>query len=306
MMKCLTEDSKLFDPEVPMELKDLQLWFGSIVGRRIDQNSRMQPISQRGIPMELEAAEYISPSPTLKPAQRIELYCQQYWWRLLSCLHEMFPLVTRLFGHYEFNEMIGMPYLEAYPPKDWVLNDIGNDLPGWIEKNYNQKDKILVLECAQLDLAYNNSFVAAELPPIDMSTLPVPNDISSILDKKLIQQPHVYLFTFHGDLLRFRTEFLKQEPEYWMDHDFPYLKKKKLFHFVLFRNHYLNIVSQEVSYYEFKLLQYMQEGHSIDDVCDWLEHQDDSLVKIVSEKLSEWVQGWIVNRWYSLSNSTIH
>lgn len=294
-------DPKLFDPAVPPRLKDLQLWFGSIIDRKIDANSRMNPISPRGVSMKIEAAEYITPSPTLQPAQRIELYCQQYWWRLLSCLHEMFPLVTRLFGHYDFNEIIAMPYLEAHPPKDWVLNDLGNKLPEWLEKNYHKKDRILVVDSARIDLAYNDAFVAGELPPIELATLPVPDDISSILDKKLVPQPHVYLFTFHGDMIRFRNEFLKQEPEYWAEHDFPYLNKKKLYYFVLYRNHHLNTVTKEVSQHEFQILKYLQQGRSIDDVCEWLENQDEKLVNVVSEKLSLWVQGWIVSRWFSIS-----
>lgn len=106
-----------FDAKVPFKLKKTQLWFGSIIGRPIDEDSKMNPISPAGQPIEIEACDFIRPSPTLRPAQRIQIYNQQYWWRLLSSMHETFPLVTRLFGYHDFNKIIAIPYLVKFPPE---------------------------------------------------------------------------------------------------------------------------------------------------------------------------------------------
>src|SRR4051812_44875922 len=105
-----------FDAAVPTQLKRMQEWFASIITRPVDEESRINPLSPEGVPMEQEACRYITPSATLLPAQRIQIYNQQYWWRLLSIMHELYPLVTRLFGHRDFNQTIAIPYLVKYPP----------------------------------------------------------------------------------------------------------------------------------------------------------------------------------------------
>ena len=133
-----------YDEHVPSLLKREQQWFGSIISRPIDVDSKMNPMSPSGIPMEVEAAEHITPSPTLRSAQRIQIYNQQYWWRLLNTLHDIFPLTTRLFGYQDFNRTIGMPYLTKYPPCHWSLTLIGERLERWVEEDYHAGDKELV------------------------------------------------------------------------------------------------------------------------------------------------------------------
>jgi hypothetical protein len=130
-----------FDSKVPTLLKETQEWFGSIISRAIDGNSQMNPISPTGRPMREEAWDHIRPSPTLQPAQRIQIYNQQYWWRLVNTLQESFPLVTRLFGFHAFNFTIAMPFLLKYPPNDWTLNSLGDRLPRWIEEEYKADDR---------------------------------------------------------------------------------------------------------------------------------------------------------------------
>ncbi|MCE5319184.1 MAG: DNA-binding domain-containing protein, partial [Parachlamydia sp.] len=150
-----------YDSKVPTPLKETQQWFGSIIARPVDGNSCMDPISPSGQPIQVEASQYIRPSPTLQPAQRIQIYNQQYWWRLLNALQESFPLVTRLFGCHDFNISIGMPYLQKYPPCHWTLNVLGDNLPAWVEEYYSDDDRKLIRDAALIDCAFCHSFTAA-------------------------------------------------------------------------------------------------------------------------------------------------
>lgn len=172
-----------YDTKVPIKLKKIQHWFGSIIGRPIDEDSRMNPLSPSGNPMELEAYDFIKPSPTLRPAQRIQIYNQQYWWRLINHMHESFPLVIRLFGYHDFNRTIAIPYLVSYPPTHWSLNQLGDKLPQWVEEEYQADDKQLVYDAVRVDWAFSHSFVAAELEPIHGANLPREGDPSSLLKK---------------------------------------------------------------------------------------------------------------------------
>lgn len=292
-----------FDLKVPEKLKNTQLWFGSIIGRPIDVDSRMNPVSPSGKPMEEEAWDFISPSPTMKPADRIQLYNQQYWWRLLNAMQETFPLVTRLFGYHDFNQIISIPYMVKYRPQDWSLSTIGDFLPQWIQEEYSQTDKQLIYDSARIDLAYTHSFLAGQKPIIEAKNMKNGEDLEALLDKVLYLQDHVHLFEMNYDLFAFRTEFLKKEPNYWIENDFPTLKKEKRYHFVLYRTQYNDIYVKEIPPEEYQLLSLFRQGWTIDQACEWLEGQDKSFYEKAMQDLQQWLQEWVVLRWLALDSA---
>lgn len=287
-----------YDNSVPTKLKNTQQWFASIITRPIDNNSRMNPVGPSGRDMTQEAADYIAPSPTLKPDQRIQIYNQQYWWRLLTVMHDNFPTVTRLFGYHEFNQIIGIPYLLKYPPDHWSLNHLGDQLPRWIEEDYSANDKLLVSHAAAIDHAFYTSFIAPQHQGVSLDNLPIPGDFSSLLNQELTLQSHVYLFELPYDLFQFRMEFMKQDPDYWVDNDFPELVHQlqgKNLHFILYRDRLNNIVVEKISSSEQQLLKKFRSGTSIEKVCEWLEQQPENSEVVIesSQKLQEWIQRWI-------------
>lgn len=283
-----------FDQTVPKPLKETQQWFASIITRPIDIDSHMNPISPTGVPISQEACRYIMPSPTLKPAQRIELYNQQYWWRLLSALHENFPLVTSLFGFTDFNQAIGFPYLVKYPPNHWSLSLLGDCLPQWIQEEYTADDNELIYYAAQVDLAYVKSFLAESKPSLKLQ-----GDISSVIDKPLHLQPHAHLFEIPYDIFEFRFHILKNAPDYWLEHDFPPLPRmsnnEKLY-FILYRAHNLDIVFEKISFGQYHLLQQFSKGTSIEQLCQWLEQQDERVCEEAGEHMQKWFQKWTMHQ----------
>jgi Putative DNA-binding domain len=292
----------VFDAKVPAKLKKSQMWFGSIIGRPIDEDSRMNPIAPSGQTLEIEACEHIRPSPTLRPAQRIEIYNQQYWWRLLKIMHDIFPLVTRLFGYHDFNRLLAIPYLVEYPPSHWSLNELGKFLSCWIEERYQENDRGLTSDASKVDWAFHKGFFEPQKTPILTSTLPQGSDVASVLDEKFFLQPHASLFCLPYDLFSFRLEFLKQEPEHWIDNDFPPLKKEKQYSFVVFRNVDNNLQWIEISYGQYKLLEFIQSGKTIDEACLWLEQQDPNIYEEAKDHLHHWFQSWIVHRLLTLES----
>lgn len=284
-------------PKAPQQLEQLQMWFGSIISRPIDLQSRINPITPSGRPIDFEAAKYIKPSPTLKPGQRIELYNQQYWWRLSSALHEIFPFLVRLFGYQDFNCLIVNPFLVKYPPDHWSIALAGNRLPQWIEEEYEEDDKKLVLDAARMDLAFNQCVISKREQPISMDNLPTKADPSSLFGHSLRLQAYVHLFELDYDLFAFRTAFLKEDPDFWLDHDFPPLDKTKKRHMVLFRTPGNRIDWKEIPRGEFMLLKRFQNGSTIEDACEWIESQND---EESLQKLHLWFQEWIIFQWLYL------
>jgi len=286
-----------YDPTLPKNLKKTQQWFASIITRPLLDESKMQLKSPSGILMEEEVPQFIRPSPTMQPHERIELYNQQYWWRLLSALHETYPLVTRLFGFYQFNQEIAIPYLTAYPPQHWSLSDLGTRLPKWIEESYQAKDKKLILASAQIDWAFNEGFTIGELPPMTAKDLPANGDLSQLLDKKLTLQPHIHLFKLDYDLFTFREAFIKEEGDYWIDHDFPKLPQEKDYHIILYRTVGNNAGWKEITAGEYTFLSFFKQGMSIEEACEQLENCSEEIVQEAMTNLHKWFQEWTVRSW---------
>lgn len=285
---------QVFDASAPDKLKNMQQWFASIITRPIDVNSHMNPISPSGVDMEEEAFDFIVPSPRLRPAQRIQIYNQQYWWRLFTILQDTFPLLTRLFGYSDFNQLIATPYLTEYPPDTWSLANLGNTIPQWVEKFYNKDDKTLVLDAANLDASLNEAFFTKHYHTIH-------NGVSGLETKTLYLQPHIYLHKFRYHLFNFRTEMLKQEVDYWLDHDFPKLPQDREYHFIVFRNVHNNVSWEEIPGSAYKLLQKFKNGSTLDQICEWIENQDDELCEEISNNLHLWLQEWTFRQWLNIN-----
>ncbi|MFA6916003.1 MAG: DNA-binding domain-containing protein [Parachlamydiales bacterium] len=277
-------------PTPPKQLKELQYWFGSIIARPVDMDNNINPHTPSGGTIEQEAAHYILPSLTLEPHQRIEIYNQQYWWRLLGILHETFPLLVRLFGYTDFNATIGFSYLTAHVPDHWSLNQLGDKLPLWIESHYHETDKELVLNAALMDCGYCSSFTAPIYHPLTL------DELGHVLDRTLYLQPHCFIYKMNYPFFDFRKEMMTQEPEYWEENDFPNLPKEPTA-YILWRDCYSNVGWIQIDPIEASVLSKFKDGISFDALCGWLGKQPKNVSDAATQKLEEWTHRWFVNEW---------
>ncbi len=295
-----------YDPNVPKELKEIQEWFAGIITQPIDDESHINPIAPSGKPIQEEAKKYIAPSPTLKSSERIELYNQQYWWRLLNTMQTTFPLITRLLGYHQFNDRIAIPFLQKYPSQHYSLSHLGERLPHWIKDEYQGEDKQLLIDSIAIDEAFNESFFAARQPPVTKNLSP-----EQAFSKKGRLQPHLFLFEMPYDLFSFRAEIQKKDPDFWSNHHFPNLEHALLdngihfpklnqeqeYYFIIYRN-LNNIVSWEsISKAEYQLLQRFQNGSSIEEMCEWVSQNENTFLNDAQSNLQQWIQKWIARQW---------
>jgi len=280
----------------PLHLQKTQEWFATIITNKMGKNDTIQRYSPHGTLIAEEASKYIVPGPKLRSHQRMQIYNQQYWWRLLKNLHSNFPLVTRLFGTRAFNEKIGVPYLLHYPPHHWSLNVMGENMSEWISEFYKERDKSLVLNATHLDRAFLTSFIVSRHPAPNLAIM-AKNDPEGLLSMQLYLQPDVALFSWEYDLFTFRKNFLKQGVDHWVEHRFPKLPKGKSFYFVLYRNINNNMAWREIKKEEFILLERFKNGTNIKDACAFLEKQDAAIYEYAASNLQKWLQEWTQAGW---------
>lgn len=263
-----------FDQKAPTRLTRLQVWFAEIITQKMLDDRSIQPTTSRGNSLVDEAKEFITETPTLSAIDRLQLYNQSYWLRLFDALHEEYPLLTSLFGTEGFDTEIAIPYLLAHPPSHWSLNEIGKELVTWLEANYVQDDKRLIMQAAHIDWACQQSFFAKGLPPIDLEQYTGQN-AEKLLARPLILQPHVHLFETWGHFMHFREAFLKEEPDYWLEHDFPELVKNGPYFFLIYRTPKLSMAWDELTQDEFYFLSLFKRPTTIDEAIQALDVNED-------------------------------
>lgn len=276
----------MHDLPIPKTLLEMQTWFANIITSSLPERDDADlPI----YPLNLidEIRKEIAPSPQLKSEERMGIYHQQYWWRLLTIMQEIYPSLVRLFDYGDFNHQIAEPYLLKCPPNDWFLSNLGSQLPEWLKKNYREKDAPLVLALARLDLAYENMMFTECLPKIESDAL---NECES---KPMYLQPFVMLFKFDVDLFTFRMKLLEHPPTHWLANDFPELEKsRKKRHFILFRKNEKDF-HEETSLSHFALLSRFQKGAKLIDLVPLLTKCDD---------IVEWFKSIAARGWLTLTN----
>lgn len=249
------------DLPAPPSLTELQTWFARHITSPIEKSdeAHIPQFSPRAI---REIRKRIAPSPHLKSEERLGIYQQQYWWRLITIMQEIFPALVRLFDYEDFNRFIAVPYLLKHPPNDWFLSSIGNLLPQWIKRSYKEKDALLVLGLAQIDIAYEKLLFSEHFPPFKET--PSENAILHL-------QPHVLLFEFDVDFFSFRRELMTHPIAHWADSHFPKLENNgKKRRFVLFRKEEQSLF-EEISEELFLLLNRFKKGAKLIDLLPFLE-----------------------------------
>lgn len=264
---------------VPKRLYSLQKWFGRVVSLPI-QETDCYGLPVLDLDLAKEALINMTNGPTLSADKRVAIYNQQYWFRLLSVMRDIFPFVVCLFGDEEFNKKIAEPYLLKYPPSHWSLNELGKNLPNWIDKNYKEEDKQLIYEAALVDEAYDRLFFAGHLPKIEKMKK----------QQKLFLQPTLALFSLSSNLFELRQTFLKKDLEYWEENEFPSISWGAKKYFVLFRDsgkiHY-----QEIESSQYYLLTAFEKGSTLADaiakMIDLIDQTD------IEKKLKLWFYEWV-------------
>lgn len=295
----------IYDKKVPLVLRREQEWFGSIIGRPIDTQNRIHPVSPSGQSIEIEASEHIAPSPTLQPFQRIEIYNQQYWWRLLNIMHESFPLTVRLLGYFDFNQKIGFPYLTKYPPGHWSLSFLGDRIIKWCEEEYQEENKKLIKEALELDLSFTLCFVCGSVPSLTSDDLKDPSEAEAIFSQTLFLQPFIFLFDYEYSLPHYRMILLGQDCKYWNEQGLPVLEKTQKCYFVIFQSKNNDILWKEISFAEHFILSQFKKGSTIDHICELMEEQDPACFELVSANLQAWFHEWTQRGWLSFQSPDI-
>lgn len=106
----------------PMSLAALQRWF---------QEAITHPDGIAGVPSE-DVARTVAPSAALDSGDRLAVYADAYWARLLNCLADAFPVLCRALGEDVFNGYAA-EYLERHPSHSYTLDRLGDRFSAYFD-----------------------------------------------------------------------------------------------------------------------------------------------------------------------------
>ena len=159
-----------------------------------------------GVRMDAEAAAFVKPNDRLSSLERLEIYHQQYWLRVLGSLAEDFPGLGAVLGRSRFDRL-ARAYLAECPSRSFTLRNLGSRLPDWLDAHpaWTAPRSGLALDTARLEWAHIEAFDAASGP------LPDAGDLALLAeDTRLHLQPHLRLlrldYPVHRVLVRLRQE----------------------------------------------------------------------------------------------------
>jgi len=159
----------------------------------------MTPMRQ---PVPRDAAALVIPNARLASAERIDIYRDSYWTRLLDSLRDDFPGLRGILGRRAFDRL-ARAYLADCPSQSFTLRDLGSRLHDWLRDHpaFGDPNLALALDMIRLEWAHIEAFDAATRKPLGS------DDIGNAdPDMRFVLQPHVRLLAVNYPVDYLRVE----------------------------------------------------------------------------------------------------
>lgn len=192
-------DSKRASPP----LESIQRWFQAVVVHPAGVAEAIRSVEVRKA-IDVAAAELVvAPSSRQTGDERLSVYAEAYWARLIDCLREEFPAVRRVVGDEAFDQF-AVGYLHAHPPTSYTLGRLSDRFPAYLAGNAPTDDawSALIVDLAILERAIGDVF---DLPGGETLGFLQAGDLEAVPverrgDVRLEALPTLRLLEFHSDV----------------------------------------------------------------------------------------------------------
>lgn len=152
------------------ELVTVQKWLQAfIVDPGTDEEALLSAEAAAGLGPN-SAENMILPSPTLQPAERIQIYRNMYLLRMEEALEMDFPVIQYFVGERPFFNLVA-EYVEAYPSRSWTLDHLGRHFAKFLGECEGLEHKDFLHDMARVEWALCDAFNAPNSTSIQMTDL---------------------------------------------------------------------------------------------------------------------------------------
>jgi hypothetical protein len=184
----------------PDWLAEMQARFGAVIRTPLDRATG----TLRATPDAYDASaidDAIDRSDA-RAHDRLAIYNRQYWFRLFGVMQSAYPLTTRLFGHWRFNEHAAR-FLLKNPPRGWDVDRAPDGFEDFLSRTLDAslEAREAFVEAARIDAA---AFAVSRAPEI-VPFRPTEADAARLLDARLDPSPATAIIVEHWPLAEMRT-----------------------------------------------------------------------------------------------------
>lgn len=236
--------------------------------------------------------EVVTRSQCLSSFERVGIYANAYYSRLLECLREDFPALTQALGEETFNAF-AFGYLQQYPSESYTLANLSSRFPQYLAETRPDDEEQeefpswadFLIDLATLEQTYNEIF---DGPGIEDARLLQPEDLNGIPperwpDARLIPAPCLRLLRLNYPVHEFASAVRKAQS--------PTVPQPGPTFLVIMRRDYL-IHRHTVTRNEYRLLQAFVDGRTVGDALAELADEPESDPDQLAENMSEWFHSW--------------
>jgi len=156
--------------EAACDLRRAQQVFWSLITAPEGVRAAVEDLTRDGALREREIDEIFADDPRLPAVDRLDIYANMYFYRLLDGLAEDFVRVHAAVGSDRFHNL-ATDYLLRHPSEHPSLRHLGRRLPGFIQGHPLREEFPYLADLARLDWAHVEAFDAPDAPPLTREAL---------------------------------------------------------------------------------------------------------------------------------------
>ena len=255
------------------------------------------------------AAQFIKPNDRLDSFDRLQIYNQQYWWRLLGNFAEDFRGLRAVLGERQFDKL-AVAYLDHCGSTSWTLRNLGGRLEEFLRAHpeLTTPHAPLALDMVRVEWARVLAFDGEEKPSL------VPESIRDIApgSLRLGLQPYLVLLEL-GHPIDGLLRKLKQQSEIETGSVSNAVssarprRRRRLIARPSRKPIYLAVHRQKFSVYykrldaeAYRLLRALRKGAPLDLACDLAFTFSTASAVTMAEQVRSWFADWMGFGWLTL------
>ncbi|MGH9750110.1 MAG: HvfC/BufC family peptide modification chaperone [Candidatus Polarisedimenticolia bacterium] len=151
-------------------LRDLQSLFWGLITAPEGVRPALDAMAAQGRLEPGELDRLFAGSAAVPAVERLDIYANMYFYRLLDCLAEDFPKTRRALGGDRFHNLV-TDYLLAHPSGHPSLRVLGRRLPDFLDGHRLREESPWIADLARLEWTRADLFDAADAPALRREAL---------------------------------------------------------------------------------------------------------------------------------------
>lgn len=155
-------------PAAPTHLGSLQAALYELITAPEGVASRLRERAAEGRPLDLDAI--VRAGPRMGAAERVDVYANMYFYRILEVLRDEFAKVVVVVGDAAFHDLVTDYLLECRPAHP-SLREVGARLPSYLSRHPLGVVTPFLAELARLERAHLELFDGADCPALSLDAV---------------------------------------------------------------------------------------------------------------------------------------